>query len=287
MGKLQRRILGCLAHSLDRHIQGIQKDLSVRDYKSVHTAVNRLAQYELLESHEGTSEKKLKIDLWRLSEAGVFYVIASDIPNIDFAKLFENYGQASRLTRMVSHVAQRMGKEEFTRFVKTAAEIYLSIRKAPKTRRLKPKNLLLAVVGAIQGWAQTEYSQDAFSKIAETLLSDKDLSKMAFAISPYSLEVYPIGLLRLTIYVRRPLIDWERMKHRFAEKLYQNNWQLAKTVLENAFKEKRQAEYRLSCSQRIQTQNGERKCVIGDECTYRESLLCPKVKRSIQNFLKS
>lgn len=100
------------------------------------------------------------------------------------------------------------------------------------------------------------------------------------------IEKYQIGYCELTLKINLPIINFNNISSSFAENLQKNNWQQAKSILENAAKSKEQINYWLKCRNFERTQDGDRKCSIGEECVYRNFLLCPKVRESITNFLK-
>ena len=122
IGPTQKRVLKYLALNPNQHAQGIQRALGIpdRNYPSVHKALSKLHEQELVEYQEALSNKKVPIKLWRLTEKGISATIAYlDLTAEEITEVFKNYSSSEKHQELLKLMLETLGPELFKRFINT------------------------------------------------------------------------------------------------------------------------------------------------------------------------
>lgn len=271
------KILNIFFRDRVAYVDKIKNELGEKDYSTYHRRIRNLWKQSFLKS-EGKDRVKGQPRFYSLTFKGLLALLCDE--NISISHVIEaakqvfheeSEGYLSILSNVLDQqTLSRVWNSSFQYWMKTQAKSKVDLSNVKNFNIIQSftQNMLVGIPEVFRALNPT-----AISKVVELY------KKLSF--SPF--DKYPVGHCELTLKLNLPIIDFGKIEKIFAENLYRNNWQQAKTILENAVKEKSQITYWLRCTHFIQTPNGERKCAIGEDCAYRNFLLCPKVKESIKS----
>jgi len=273
------RILSVFWRDRITNADRISKELGGKVYTTYNRRVRRLAKFGFLKN-EGTESEKGEPRFYSLTFKGILAILCNENINpVDVMErtkeVFQN--EPDNYLQLTSpQILGPLWQSTVEHWLETQAKTRVDLSLTPNTNIIHSfaQTILIGVPEVIKTINPTTLSQ---------------LASVFSKITPPRLETYAIGYCELGLRMNLPLIDFEKMKKPFAESLYKNMWQDARSILERTIREKPQLDYWLrGCVHFIQTQNGQQKCHVGTDCDYHQNCLaCPKVRESIQQFLIS
>lgn len=167
VGRAEKSVLKYLAKHPDQYIKPMSIKIG-RDYKTIHEAVKRLQEKELIESFPKKNIKGVKYDAYRLTVSGVSYVLANT--DINQTKIMDNYQDTVNLFQPYTRLRKTIDKSLMNDALKTVGKIHYTFGPNPSPEKTAVTALNIQ---ALYGSISPERKKEMLKAIHE----DKELSE--------------------------------------------------------------------------------------------------------------
>ena len=185
LGSLQEKVLFYLAENPKNHKQAIQQGINhpADQYSSVLNAVNALEKLGYIESEKATSEKNVKIKIYRCTDLGIFYSLTKNsFANIP--KVLDKCKERIDFCNSFRALYDVWGHDQFALFLKNIGEFlpmvqkngveqavpYLLMKMIEQTHSIDPKRRKRNVKEALKQFPQTKQMLKEWRKNIDEVL---------------------------------------------------------------------------------------------------------------------